>query len=267
LFDEYNHNMKKYKELTSVANEDDDMITNSVMTKKKSATKSSTTPKKKSATKRSVTLKKKSSTKQIIPKVNSSMDETSMQKRIIELEQELRIQMARNASMNVVPNNIVGHGQNNVETMSAFAENLWGNSPVPMLNDTNECDGPGNKFSTAAFGALAGPQSASTSTFEGQGNANSAMPRFGGGTLGLGSQITPITNMQGTDSPHDTTNNAQYKLFMDKLHASVMDKLHASDSTLNRTNVRQKKRRRIISPTDDGNGDDTWNDPLGLANK
>ena len=125
--------MKQYKELTMVAKEDDDMITNSVM------------PKKKSATKRSDMI-----TNNFIPKKKSAMKRSlieTMQKKIIELEQELRNQKASMASMNVVPNNIVEHGQNSVETMSAFSENLWGKWPMPMLNDTNECHGPGNKFS------------------------------------------------------------------------------------------------------------------------
>ena len=87
--------------------------------------------------------KKKSATKRSVPIDKLSMVET-LQMKIIELEQELRIQKASMASMNVVPNNI---GQNSVKTMSAFAENLWGISPMPMLNNTNECHGPGNKFS------------------------------------------------------------------------------------------------------------------------
>ena len=182
--------------------------------------------------------KKKSATKRSVPIDKLSMVET-LQMKIIELEQELRIQKASMASMNVVPNNI---GQNSVETMSAFAENLWGISPMPMLNNTNECHGPGNKFSTAAFAqtpmlnnnninvpirALAGTQSASTSPFEGQGNAHSAMPGFVGGTWGLGSQITPITNMLGTHSHHDATTDVQYKLFLDKLQSSESTKIHS----------------------------------------
>ena len=70
----------------------------------------------------SVMPKKKSATKRSVPIDKLSMVET-LQMKIIELEQELRIQKASMASMNVVPNNI---GQNSVETMSAFAENLCG---------------------------------------------------------------------------------------------------------------------------------------------
>ena len=75
--------------------------------------------------------------------------------------------------------------------------------------------------------ALAGTQSASTSPFEGQGNAHSAMPGFVGGTWGLGSQITPITNMLGTHSHHDATTDFQYKLFLDKLQSSESTKIHS----------------------------------------